>query len=177
MEITNILIIGRFQPFHNGHLNLFRWIEKNIGYNKKLHIGIGTSFGETNRNPWKYEVVEKMVRESLEIFLTAPMTIHEIPDINNARLYASHVRDITGLTAQNTVIVTGNDSIINSFNNEDFSENYMIIDVRNNGMDSDTEISGTKIREMFSEGGESWKWHVPWSVVQIIKEAQYVHSQ
>lgn len=89
-----VLFIGRFQPFHLGHLDAIKQILKR---HKKVVIGIGSSqfFGET-KNPFKVLLRAKMVIKSL---LEAGIkknrfSIFEISDINNDKLWVSHVEKI-----------------------------------------------------------------------------------
>lgn len=89
-----VLFIGRFQPFHLGHLDAIKQI---LRRHKKVIIGIGSSqfFGET-KNPFKVLLRAKMVTKSL---LEAGIkknrfSIFEISDINNDKLWVRHVEKI-----------------------------------------------------------------------------------
>ena len=86
-----VLFIGRFQPFHLGHLDAIKQILKR---HKKVIIGIGSSqFSGETKNPFKVSARKKMVTKSL---LEAGIkknqfSIFEIPDINNDNLWVKHV--------------------------------------------------------------------------------------
>ena len=61
---TNI-IIGRFQPFHNGHLELV--LKALEDYTDDLIIFIGSAQkSRTNRNPFTYFERSVMIREVLQ---------------------------------------------------------------------------------------------------------------
>lgn len=57
------LLIGRFQPFHKGHLFL---IKKAFEYVEKLIIGIGTANRVDQENPWTIEARRKMLEKVLD---------------------------------------------------------------------------------------------------------------
>jgi nicotinamide-nucleotide adenylyltransferase len=56
------LLIGRFQPFHKGHLHL---IKRSLHYVDKLIIGIGTANRIDQQNPLKIETRKNILRKVL----------------------------------------------------------------------------------------------------------------
>ncbi len=76
-------IIGRFQPFHNGHLKLILHILDKV---KFLKIGIGSSqYSFTKNNPFSFEERKKMIVGSLEEVGvdSSHVRIYPIPDMHN----------------------------------------------------------------------------------------------
>ena len=58
------IFIGRFQPFHNGHLFAVKEI---INNNNLITIAIGSSqLSHQNRNPFTFEERMKMIQKTLE---------------------------------------------------------------------------------------------------------------
>ncbi len=57
------LLIGRFQPFHKGHLYLFHHVIKRV---EKLIIGIGSANVYDEDNPFTYEERKKMIEEVIK---------------------------------------------------------------------------------------------------------------
>lgn len=57
------LVIGRFQPFHKGHVFLFK---KAFETCDKLIIGIGSSNKDNNDNPWSAYAREKILEKFIE---------------------------------------------------------------------------------------------------------------
>ena len=67
MTKKKILFIGRFQPFHKGHLGTLEKIAKveDVG---EIVIGIGSSDQSfTSYNPFTVEEREEMIRSSLDL--------------------------------------------------------------------------------------------------------------
>ena len=67
MKPVIALLVGRFQPFHLGHLRLIQTLEKreNLG---KLIIGIGSAqFKNTPENPFSFDERKEMITKSLNI--------------------------------------------------------------------------------------------------------------
>ncbi len=61
--MSTALFVGRFQPFHLGHLH---YIKNILEKHKKLIIGIGSALKKgTRHNPFSAEVRKKMILDSL----------------------------------------------------------------------------------------------------------------
>ena len=71
-----LVFIGRFQPFHNGHLAV---IEQGLRESEKIIVLIGSAHRPRNsRDPWTYEERAEMVRSAVgsqaaEQVITAPL--------------------------------------------------------------------------------------------------------
>lgn len=72
------LMIGRFQPFHDGHLKLFETILEKEG---QVLIGIRDTHGLDEKNPFDYEKVVEGIRAKLEPIYRGKYTIMAFPNI------------------------------------------------------------------------------------------------
>ena len=75
------LLIGRFQPFHLGHLAAVKFALTQVD---RLAIGIGSSnrFNE-KRNPFTAEERKEMIESSLEKSDLEKIKIYFVPDVND----------------------------------------------------------------------------------------------
>jgi len=155
--VRTALFIGRFQPFHNGHLQVLETMCKTFD---KVIIGIGSSnVSGTEKNPYDLKTRKKMIRNSLKQFQFKNFKIIEIPDINDPPNWVNHVLSIV---SDFNVIITNN-----PFTEKLFEEKgYFVMGTC--GYDENTRISSTQIRKKMKENDESWKELVPKPVVDII---------
>lgn len=151
------LFIGRFQPFHNGHLRVLKTMCKTFD---KVIIGIGSSnVSGTEKNPYDLKTREKMIYGSLKQFNFKNYEMIEIPDINDPPNWVNHVLSII---SDFNVVITNND-----FTGKLFKEKgYFVMGTM--GFDEETRLSASQIRKKMEENDESWKELVPKPVVDII---------
>ena len=77
----NGLLIGRFQPFHLGHLEAIRF---GLSQVENLWIGIGSSNkGNEKRNPFTADEREEMISSSLDSAISNRVKVYYIPDIDD----------------------------------------------------------------------------------------------
>ena len=77
----NGLLIGRFQPFHLGHLEALQFALSKVD---KLWLGLGSSNKPIERNnPFSAEERKKMILSSISDSLKNKITIYFIPDLDN----------------------------------------------------------------------------------------------
>ena len=147
------LFVGKFQPFHNGHLETIRHILKECDLVK---IVIGSSqYHDTENNPFTLEEREKMINLALEEAKIIQFELHGIKDLHNLPLWA--------------------DSLLKSFQPFDtaYSRNKQVtsilrekgVEVREQPMFGD--YNGTEIRRLISSG-ESWESLVPPAVFSYL---------
>lgn len=88
----NGLLIGRFQPFHLGHLAAVKFALENVD---SLSIGIGSSnrFNE-KRNPFTADERKEMILSSLGDTMLDKIKIYYIPDVDNHVKWTYHVDSI-----------------------------------------------------------------------------------
>ena len=77
----NGLLIGRFQPFHLGHLDALRFALSKVD---KLWIGLGSSNKPLQKNnPFSAEEREEMILSSIDESMKSRIQIYFIPDLEN----------------------------------------------------------------------------------------------
>ncbi|MCX6777749.1 MAG: nicotinamide-nucleotide adenylyltransferase, partial [Candidatus Micrarchaeota archaeon] len=88
--MTAGLFVGRFQPFHNGHLKAIEWALAKCG---KMIIVIGSAqSGMEPENPFTAGEREEMVGKVLEARgWEGRCTVISIEDVNNHLVWVSHV--------------------------------------------------------------------------------------
>jgi len=84
------LFIGRFQPFHNGHLSALRWIAKK---SSKVIVAIGSAEKSFEpKNPFSEKERETMIRAQLRAAnLSRKCILAPVTDINDNGKWAAHV--------------------------------------------------------------------------------------
>jgi len=77
----NGLLIGRFQPFHLGHLEALRFALSKVD---KLWVGLGSSNKPIQKNnPFSAEERKKMILASIDDSMKKKISIYFIPDLDN----------------------------------------------------------------------------------------------
>ena len=86
------LLIGRFQPFHLGHLDAVKFA---LSIVDELSIGIGSSnrFNE-KRNPFTADERKEMIESSLDESILEKIKIYYIPDVNDHDKWTYHIDEI-----------------------------------------------------------------------------------
>lgn len=86
------LLIGRFQPFHLGHLDAVKFALSSVD---ELLIGIGSSnkFNE-KRNPFTADERKEMIKSSLDESTLGKIRIYYISDVDNHEKWTYHVDEI-----------------------------------------------------------------------------------
>ncbi|HEV2192882.1 MAG TPA: nicotinamide-nucleotide adenylyltransferase [Nitrosopumilaceae archaeon] len=144
----NGLLIGRFQPFHKGHLAAVNF---GLSQVENLWIGIGSSNkNNEKRNPFSADERKEMILSSLDKSILNRVQIFYIPDVNDHAKWTYHVDSI----------VPKYDVI---FSNDDFTTTLYQkrgIKVISVPLLQREVISGTNIREMMAMG-KNWMELVP----------------
>ncbi|MFA6919341.1 MAG: nicotinamide-nucleotide adenylyltransferase [Patescibacteria group bacterium] len=147
--MKKILFIGRFQPFHLGHLSVIKEIDAR-GDVDEIIIGIGSSqYSQTDENPYNYETRKKMIEMVLPKELAKKFSIFAIPDVHENNIWVDHVKNIVGSFDE---VYTGNELVRSLF----ADKKYLVLPIK-----IKIKVSGTKIREMIKNGDEKWKELVP----------------
>lgn len=150
------LFIGRFQPFHNGHLDAIKVILKEY---EKVIIVIGSKqYFNTKENPYSYEERKKMLELSLKEEKITSYELIGLDDIHNDEKWVDYLNENV---PKYDVIYTSNPWVHRLFN----EKNIPIKELRFN-----ISISGKLIRGMIKEDNEKWENFVPKSVVKEIKK-------
>ena len=77
----NGLMIGRFQPFHMGHLEAIQFALTKVD---KLWVGLGSSNKPAEKNnPFSAEERKEMILSSIDDSIKEKISIYFIPDMDN----------------------------------------------------------------------------------------------
>ena len=144
----NGLLIGRFQPFHLGHLAALRFALPKVD---KLWLGLGSSNKPIEKNnPFSIEERKKMILSSIDDSIQNKISIFPIPDLDN------HVKWI-----QNIDTIVPDYEII--FSNDPMTEhlyskrNVQVIAIPFLKRD---QLSGTRLRDLI-KSDQKWNDLVP----------------
>jgi len=149
------LFIGRFQPFHNGHLKVLQYI---ISKYDEIIIGIGSSqYSHIIENPFSEEERKKMIKESIKKINITNYRIVSIPDIHDPPNWVSHVLSIV---KDFDVVISNNDLTIKLFSEKGFTI------VKTPSFEKE-KYSGKLIRKRMINGLK-WEDLVPEPVANII---------
>jgi nicotinamide-nucleotide adenylyltransferase len=157
----NALFIGRFQPFHLGHISV---IKKAVAECDRLFIGIGSS--EANylpANPFTCSERFRMIEAALDS-VKIPREKYEIVTIRNIDNFALWVRHLELYIPPFERVYTGSDTVKYLFEEENRNSkiSHEIVSVK-----KELAVSGTKIRSLMLEGG-NWEILVPPPVAELI---------
>ncbi len=154
------LFIGRFQPFHLGHLDA---LKQALAENDRVIIGIGSS--EENyveENPFtageRFEMIENTLKAEgipCEKYIIIP-----VRNIENFSLWASHVKLLCPPFQK---LYSGSHIVKELF--EKHAPDIEIIDVKMN-----LNVNATEVRDKILAEDSSWEELVPKSVAEYLKE-------
>ena len=144
----NGLLIGRFQPFHLGHLEALQFALSKVD---KLWVGLGSSNKPIEKNnPFSAEERKQMILSSINDSMKNKITIYFIPDVDN------HVKWIEkiGTIVPNFDIIFSNDSLTNHLYSK---RTVQVISIPFLKRD---QLSGTRIRDLI-KSDQKWDDLVP----------------
>lgn len=147
------LFIGRFQPFHNGHLSAIKEMGKGCG---SIIVAIGSAqYGFYPKNPLtggeRVEIVNAVIKREI----SKPFAVIPVEDIN---CYPKYVAHIESLLPKFDILYTGNDVISGLFS----AAGYEVKQVEHNNV-----ICATMVRQAIADGKE-WVHLVPKEVHDFI---------
>ncbi|MFH0819150.1 MAG: adenylyltransferase/cytidyltransferase family protein [Patescibacteria group bacterium] len=166
MNKLNALFIGRFQPFHLGHLSVVEQLARdiNIGH---IIIGVGSSqYHSTLENPYTFKERETIINACLTSRISKTFSVCAIPDIHNAETWVNHVK---ALVENFDVVYTGNNWVKSLFDKKN---------VPTHDVEFKVDITGTKLRQMiFSKNNKEWKKYVCSNSINLIQNAKQRFDQ
>jgi len=160
------LMIGRFQPFHNGHLKLAHQILKEC---EELVIAVGSSqFNYTFSNPFTageriYFIHDSLVESKIDL-----RRVYIVPILNleNNAIWVQHLKS---MLPKFDSIYSGN-----KFVQELLSSGSETFDIQTPLFYDSSNCNGTNIR-MNIVMNKEWKQYVPDAVYRVISDVNGVH--
>ena len=150
-------LIGRFLPFHLGHLEAIKFALSNVEH---LHVGIGSSNkSHEERNPFTADERKEMILSSIDDTIAKRLSIHFIPDVDDHSKWTHLVDDI----------IPEYDVV---FSNDDFT--HELYDKRGKSiisvdLKSRSNLSGTNIRNLILTD-QNWKEFVPSGTRDVLSQ-------
>lgn len=153
--IMKALFIGRFQPFHRGHLQIIQHISSIYEH---ILIGVGSSQdSHTYDNPFSYEERKQMITETLREQGIQNYSIISIPDIHDPPNWVAHVKKIC---PPFDIVITNNDFTVSLFKEKGYeTENTPLFNRKN--------FAGKEIRNRIRNNQE-WGSLVPPIISRLI---------
>ena len=144
------LFIGRFQPFHLGHLDAIKQIAKECD---TIIIAIGSAqYASTPDNPLSYQERKKLIEEVLGN--RWKYTLFPVEDVHQAQSWVEH---INLKVPKYDYVFTSNGFVEDLFSEQGIPVKRLKFNVK---------ISGEEIRNMINERNENWKQFVPREAVK-----------
>ena len=142
------LLIGRFQPFHLGHLDAVLF---GLSRAENLFICIGSSNKSNERkNPFSAEERREMITLSIEPSITNRIKIFDIPDVGDHEKWTF---EIDKIVPKYDVIFTNDEFTKTLFEKRKISVISVVLKDRE-------KFSGTNIRSLIIED-KNWRDLVP----------------
>lgn len=156
--MTIALFIGRFQPFHNAHLQIIKDI---LTKNEEVIIGIGsTQESKTQLNPYSYEERKALIEEALKEADIRGYKIFPISDVNNDDVWVKHVETIVG--KKYDIVYSGNEWVLRLFTRAGRTTKKIPLI---------PGVSATLIRESMTRR-KRWEHLVPAVVARLLKKGK-----
>ena len=151
------LLLGRFQPFHNGHLAIIKKILSDVD---EIIIVVGSSqHRDAVENPFSADERVEMIRRVLEAETISGVQVYKVPDIGDDDRYPGHVMEQVPAF---DIIYSGNSLVQRLFRAAGK-------EVRKINLIKRDEYSGTEIRRRMT-AGEDWESLVPEAVIEYLDE-------
>ncbi len=150
------LFLGRFQPFHLGHLGVVKRLSRQYS---RVIIAIGSSqLSRTVDNPFSFAERKRMITLALKEAGIRNYAIIAVPDIGNHAKWVSWTEQCAKRPFH--VVYTGNAFVANLFRKAGYTVRII----------KETKgISATRIRERMA-AKKSWKRSVPASVAIYLRK-------
>jgi len=151
------LIIGRFQPFHRGHLFLF---QEALKHAENIIVGIGSINVDDDTNPFSQTQIEQMIQHVVdsEGWNNRIQQIFGIPDVYDDRKW---LQSIVKKAQLFDVVISHNVWVMRIFREADISVLAIPFYKRD-------KYEGVKIRDLLNAGDE-WEERVPESIIPIVR--------
>ena len=144
----NGLLIGRFQPFHLGHLEALQFALSKVD---KLWVGLGSSNKPVEKNnPFTAEQRKEMILSSIDDSMKEKISIYFIPDLDN---HMKWVEKIDTIVPKFDIIFSNDDLTKHLYS----KRNIQVLSIPFLNRES---LSGTNIRDLIIHD-QKWDDFVP----------------
>ena len=144
----NGLLIGRFQPFHLGHLDAVLFAMARVD-NLSICIGSSNKHNE-KKNPFSAAERREMILSSVEPSMIDRIAIFNIPDVSNHEKWTSEIDQIV---PKYDVVFSNDEFTKTLFEKHQINVIQVILKDRE-------KFSGTNIRQLIKDG-KNWQDLVP----------------
>jgi len=152
----NGLLIGRFQPFHLGHLEALQFALSKVD---KLWVGLGSSnIPVEKNNPFTAEQRKEMILSSIDDSMKERISIYFIPDVDNHMKWIEKIDTIV----PKFDIIFSNDELTNHLYSK---RNIQVLPIPFLNRES---LSGTNIRDLIISD-QKWDDLVPNGTKNFLK--------
>jgi len=152
----NGLLIGRFQPFHIGHLSAVKFALSTVD---NLWIGIGSSNkSNEKRNPFTADERKEMILSSLDPETRSRVEVFYVPDIGDHERWTYHVDSIV---PKYDIVFSNDDFTISLYQKRGIKVIQVPLLQRE-------MVSGTNIRELIA-AGKDWSSFVPQGTKNVLQ--------
>ena len=149
------LLIGRFQPFHLGHLDAVLF---GLSRTENLFIGIGSSNkSNESRNPFSAKERREMIISSIEPSMAERIKIFDIPDVGDHEKWAF---EIDKIVPKYDVVFTNDDFTQTLFEKREMNVVPVVLKDRE-------KFSGTNIRKLIADD-KNWQDLVPRGTKKVL---------
>jgi nicotinamide-nucleotide adenylyltransferase len=153
----NGLLIGRFQPFHLGHLEAFRFALSKVD---KIWIGIGSSNKPSEKNnPFTADERKEMILSSIDTSISNRIQVFSIPDLENHEKWIENI----DLIVPDFDVVFTNDELTQSLYSK-LGKKVIPVPFKNREI-----LSGTNIRNKILSD-QDWHTLVPVCTKTVLKK-------
>ena len=144
----NGLLIGRFQPFHLGHLEALQFALSKVD---KLWVGLGSSNRPVEKNnPFTAEQRKEMILSSIDDSMKEKISIYFFPDLDN---HMKWVEKIDTIVPKFDIIFSNDDLTKHLYS----KRNIQVLSIPFLNRES---LSGTNIRDLIISD-QKWNNFVP----------------
>ena len=144
----NGLLIGRFQPFHLGHLEALQFALSKVD---KLWLGLGSSNKPMEKtNPFTVEERKQMILSSIDDSIKNKISIYSIPDLDN---HVKWIENIDTIVPDYQIVFSNDPMTEHLYSKRDV--NVMTIPFFKRD-----QLSGTRLRNLI-KSDQKWDDLVP----------------
>ena len=144
----NGLLIGRFQPFHLGHLEALQFALSKVDI---LWLGLGSSIKPMEKtNPFSVEERKQMIMSSIDDSIKNKISIYSIPDLDN---HVKWIENIDTIVPDYQIVFSNDPMTEHLYSKRDV--NVMTIPFFKRD-----QLSGTRLRDLI-KSDQKWDDLVP----------------